>query len=128
MQGLNSGFWIYPVNLGWVFVPDQKNKIYASQGNRWPGWIYLSTKLHGTSNDIGWTYWPSDHTFTGITTSGGASSVSSGEAIIFYSMSHSSTSEFIYVCVDTSSGEYYYLSLTDHASGNFNWQLLYTLS
>ena len=128
LQGLNSGFWIYPINLGWVFVPDQKDKIFASQGSRWPGWIYLSTKLHGTSNDIGWTYWPSDHTFTGITTSGGASSVSSGEAVLFYSMSHSSTSEFIYVCVDPSSGEYYYLSLTDHTSGNFNWQLLYTLS
>ena len=128
LQGLNSGFWIYPVNLGWVFVPDQKDKIFASQGNRWPGWIYLSTKLHGTSNDIGWTYWPSDHTFTGITTSGGASSVSSGEAILFYSMSHSSTSEFIYICVDPNSGEYYYLSLADHTSGNFNWQLLYILS
>ena len=142
LEGLNSGFWIYTLNFGYIFVTAEKSKIFASQGDRWSGWMYLNVQVHGTSDSLGWVFFPNPgigHTQT-VATSGGqidadGVTISSNKALVFASSYYGGS--FIFVCTNasysTGHGKYYYLTYSDYVSSgttasSYNWQLLYELS
>ena len=141
LQGLNSGFWIYTLNFGYIYVAEQSDKIFASEDDRWDGWMWLNVQVHGTSNRLGWVFFPGPgnmHTQT-IETSGGqidadGVTITSNKAVIFNSAYYGNI--WILVCTNasysTGHGKYYYLTLTDYNAdrnaSSYNWQLLYELS
>ena len=141
LQGLNSGFWIYTLNFGYIYVPEQSDKIFVSEDDRWDGWMWLNVQVHGTSNHLGWVFFPGPgniHTQT-IETSGGqidadGVTITSNKAVVFNSLYYGNN--WILVCTNASEengvGRYYYLRLTDYNAdrnaSSYNWQLLYELS
>ena len=126
-KGLDSENWFYSIDFGWFFISELTEDIYSfDQQDKFPNWIYISgdSTLSPAKTGLGWTYFQSTHTQTGIDNT--PNGVTDGEGIVFYQPSKTlnplgSTAGWVYMCKDNTNTIYY-----SGANSNINWQPLNT--
>ena len=125
-KGLDSENWFYSVDFGWFWLDGLSEDLYNfDQQDKFPNWIYISgdSTSSPAKTGLGWTYFQSTHTQTGIDNT--PNGVTSGEGIVFYQPSKilnpGGIPGWVYMCKDNIGTIYY-----SGANSNINWQPLNT--